>query len=131
MSVVYSRATRGDLDQVEARLQASIVEQGYGVLGSIDLKDRMAQKGVELEPSCRVFEVCNPHKAKGVLERDMSIATALPCRVAIYESGDELVIGMMRPTAILAQFEQPGLEGEAQQVERDLIAAIDRAALAS
>jgi uncharacterized protein (DUF302 family) len=40
----------------------------------------MAKKGVEFAHECLIFEVCQPQQAKKVLEQNMSVSTALPCR---------------------------------------------------
>jgi uncharacterized protein (DUF302 family) len=47
----------------------------------------MAGKGVELARECLIFEVCQPRQAKKVLDQDMSLSTALPCRISLYEEG--------------------------------------------
>jgi uncharacterized protein (DUF302 family) len=47
----------------------------------------MAKKGVEFAQNCLINEVCQPQQAKKVLDQDMSISTALPSRISIYEEG--------------------------------------------
>ncbi len=87
----------------------------------------MNAKGVEFGPECRIVEVCNPKKAKAVLETDMSISNALPCRISIYEEGGKVKVSTLRPTAILGLFGQPGLEPVAEEVEETMIRMIDAA----
>lgn len=128
MKTVYLKSASGSVAEVGARLEQAIQEQGYGVLGAIDLKSKMNDKGVDFGPACHIFEVCNPHRAKGVLESDMKIATALPCRIAVYEEDGQVQVATMRPTTILGTFEHPELMQEAREVEQDLEAIIDRAA---
>lgn len=130
MGSVYSQETRGSLDEVGTRLEQAVKDRGYGVLGTIDLKAKMNEKGVAFEPGCRVFEVCNPQRAKGVLERQMAISTVLPCRISLYEDGGRPVLAMLRPTVLLAPFDRPDLDEEARQVEQDMEAIIEQAARA-
>jgi len=40
----------------------------------------MAKKGVKFASECLIFEVCQPQQAKKVLDQNMSVSTALPCR---------------------------------------------------
>lgn len=61
----------------------------------------MHKKGVEFEPEVRVYEICNPIKAKAVLLEDIDLASTLPCRISIYEKEGETYIAMINPTAIL------------------------------
>lgn len=77
----------------------------------------MNAKGVEFGPECHIVEVCNPKKAKSVLETDMSISNALPYRISIYEEHGEMMVSTLKPTAILALFGRPELEPVANEVE--------------
>lgn len=131
MEAVYEKAVRGSMDEIARRVERAVQQRGYGILGSIDLREKMNSKGVDFEPACRIYEVCNPQRAKRVLERDMSISTALPCRIALYESARGLRLATLRPTTILAAFERPDLDSEAQLVEEDLKAVIDEVARSS
>jgi uncharacterized protein (DUF302 family) len=125
MDPVYERSVRGDIDEVGRRLEQAVQARSYGVLGRIDLQEKMKSKGVDFSHACRIYEVCNPIRAKHVLENDMSIATALPCRIALYESAGTLKLATLRPRAILSSFNRPELDEEASQVEEDLKAIID------
>jgi uncharacterized protein (DUF302 family) len=51
----------------------------------------------------------------------------LPCRVAVFERGCEVHLGMLRPTEAVARIGNPGLSTLAGEVEADLAAAIDGA----
>jgi len=128
MDAVYERSVSGDIDEIGRRLEHAVQARKYGVLGCIDLREKMKSKGVEFSPACRIYEVCDPNRAKQVLESDMSIATVLPCRIALYESAGTMKLATLRPRSILASFDRPGLDDEASQVEEDLKAIIDDAA---
>jgi uncharacterized protein (DUF302 family) len=128
MSSVYEKPVSGSIDEVGERLVRAVELHKYGVLGTIDLKEKMNGKGVEFEPACRVYEVCNPVKASEVLQHDMSVSTALPCRISIYEFGGQLRLATLKPTRILGVFGHEELNQQALQVEQDLIAIIDEVA---
>ncbi len=105
------------LQESVAAFETAISRRGFGVVGKFDFQKTMAQKGVVFSHACVVVEVCNPQKAKVVLEKNMSIATALPCRVAFYEQEGQTVIATMTPTAILDLFNEPDLNPVAQEIE--------------
>ena len=128
MGAVYERSVSGTIEEVGRRLEQAVQARKYGVLGCIDLREKMKSKGVNFGPACRIYEVCNPIRAKHVLEQDMSISTALPCRIALYESAGTLKLATLRPRSILAGFGRPELDDEAGQVEEDLKAIIDEVA---
>ena len=75
------------LKELAADLEKAVVSHKFGILGVHDLKAKMAEKGVAFARECRIYEVCNPHQAKKVLEANLEISTALPCRISLYEEG--------------------------------------------
>ena len=62
----------------------------------------MKKKGVDVANQCQIFKMCNPQKAKQVLDDDMDLNIALPCRISVYSDRGQTKIGMFRPTALLA-----------------------------
>ena len=101
-------------------LEAAVARHRFGVLGVHDLKAKMAEKGVPFAPECRIFEVCNPHQAKKVLEANLEISTALPCRISVYEEGGRTKLATIKPTAMIALYSSPGLKEVAEEVEATL-----------
>ena len=72
------------LERLASDLTDAVVKNKFGVLGVHDLKQTMAKKGVAFERECRIFEVCNPHQAKKVLEgepRDLNRAAVPDLRL--------------------------------------------------
>jgi uncharacterized protein (DUF302 family) len=114
--------------QAVTDLQAAVREHGYGVLHIYDLKETLASKGFDLPNACHILEVCNPKQAAAVLTADMGMNIALPCRISVYQDGGKTLIGMVRPTMLLASLSQSeNLKAIAEQVEKDTIAIIEAA----
>ena len=65
-------------------LQAAVQAHHFGVMQVHNLQETMQKKGVDFAHACLIFEVCNPHQAKKVLDQRMSLSTALPCRISVY-----------------------------------------------
>ena len=125
--MLYVQETSGSIDDVLKKLEEAAAANKFGVLAVHNLKQKMNAKGVEFGPECRIVEVCNPKKAKSVLETDMSISNALPCRISIYEEGGNVKVSTLKPTAILALFGRPELEPVAKEVEETMVRMIDAA----
>ncbi len=114
--------------QALADLEASVKQHGYGVLHTYDLRQTLASKGFALPNACHILEVCNPKQAAAVLAADMSMNIALPCRISVYQDGGKTLIGMARPTVLLASLsESEDLKMISAQVEKDTIAIIEAA----
>jgi uncharacterized protein (DUF302 family) len=88
----------------------------------------MAKKGVEFGRECLIFEVCQPQRAKKVLEENMSISTVLPCRISLYEKRGKTIRASLKLTALLTLFGVPQLEGVAEDVEETIIKIMKDAA---
>lgn len=127
--MLYERTTAGTVDAVCDKLCDATTAANFGVLGVHDLKQKMESKGVPFSRECRIIEVCNPKQAKAVLEANMAISTALPCRIAVYDEGDgdRVKVSTLKPTAVLALYGSVELEPVAKDVEETIVRIIDTA----
>ena len=121
-------STDKSVSDAAAALQAAVQANHFGVMQMHNLKETMAKKGVEFAHECLIFEVCQPQQAKKVLDENMSVSTALPCRISIYEEGGKTVLATLKPTTLLAMFNSPQLEGVAQEVEDTIVTIMKEAA---
>jgi uncharacterized protein (DUF302 family) len=125
--MLYVRETTGSAKEIVERLARAAADNNFGVLGIHNLKEKMAAKGVDFQRECLIVEVCNPVKAKRVLEANMEISTALPCRISVYEDAGKVKIATLKPTALLQLFGNPELAPVAREVEETIVRIIDRA----
>jgi uncharacterized protein (DUF302 family) len=126
--MIFQVKARKSLSDVRRDLEAATQRHKFGIMGTYDLKAKMEEKGVEFDRDCLIVEVCNPHQAKKVLEKNAEISTALPCRISVYREGDAVVLATIRPTAMLELFETSGLESVAKEVEAAILAIMQEAA---
>ncbi len=94
-------STDKNVSETAAALQAAVQANHFGVMQVHDLKETMAKKGVEFARECLIFEVCQPQQAKKVLDQNMSVSTALPCRISVYEEGGKAILATLKPTILL------------------------------
>ena len=111
--MLFKLSTDKTVSEAADAMQAAVQANHFGVLHVHNLKESMAKKGVDFDHECLIFEVCQPQQAKKVLDKNMSISTALPCRISIYEQGGKTVLATLKPTTLLAMFDSPQLEGVA------------------
>ena len=124
----YVVDTSKSVDQAAADLQEAVKKHKFGVLHIHNLQETMKNKGVDITNQCLIFEICNPHKAKEVLEVDMEMNMALPCRVSVYSDGGKTKIGMIKPTVLLAFLStSEALKTVAEEVEEKIIQMIEDA----
>ena len=119
--MLFKLSTTKTVSEAAAGLRSAVQAHSFGVMHVHDLKETMAKKGVEFAHECLIFEVCQPQQAKTVLEENMSVSTALPCRISIYEEGGKTVLATLKPTTLLAMFNTPQLETVAAEVEKAIM----------
>lgn len=124
-------STDKTVSEAAAALQTAVEANGFGVMQVHNLKETMANKGVEFERECLILEVCQPQQAKKVLDQNMSISTALPCRISIYEEDGKTTLAALKPTTLLAMFNAPQLKEVAQEVEDTIVTIMKEAASGS
>ncbi|VAW47352.1 Protein of unknown function DUF302, partial [hydrothermal vent metagenome] len=91
----YIVETNKSFEQATNDLEAAVKNHQFGVLHIHDLGGTLRSKGIEFAEECKVLEVCNPVKAAQVLEIDMRLNMALPCRISVYTENGQVKIGMI------------------------------------
>ena len=123
-------STKKSVNEAAAALRAAVEANRFGVMHVHNLKETMEKKGVAFEHECLIFEVCQPQQAKTVLDQNMSVSTALPCRISVYEEDGKTILAALKPTALLAIFNTKQLEGVAQEVEDVIVKIMNETASA-
>ena len=121
-------STDKTVSETATALQAAVPANHFGVMQVYNLNENMAKQGVEFACECLIIEICQPQQAKRVLEQNMSVSTALPCRISIYEEGGKTILASLRPTSLLAMFNTPQLAGIAQEVDDTIVKIMKEAA---
>lgn len=123
---VRSGKSIGDVRQ---KFEDAAAARKFGVQGIHNVTATLRSKGLDFDRKLYIYEVCNPAAAKKVLDTNIKIGTALPCRVTIYEDGDDVVLETIMPTMMLKLFGEPTLEGTAKEVETAIEEIMKEAAM--
>lgn len=109
------------LDEVRGHLENG----GFGVLTTIDVKQKLKEK---LDVDFRKYMIlgaCNPRMAHQALRTEENIGLMLPCNVIVYEQGGKTVVAAIRPTVAMQMIDNPELRAIAEQVEQSLRKVIE------
>jgi uncharacterized protein (DUF302 family) len=116
-------------EQAVSDLESAVKSNSFGVQHIHDLAGTLNSKGFKFAEQCKVFEVCNPGYASKVLNTDLRLNMALPCRISVYTQNGKTQIGMIKPTMILSSLSSDkSLAEVADQVEAALTRIIESAA---
>lgn len=118
--------TGKDFETAVADLEKSLSRRKFGVMWKLDVREKLAEKGVDFAGRLKILEVCNPHKAKAALESNIMTGYFLPCKIVVYVEDGQTRMGMVKPSAMI------GMVGEdlgnlAAEVEEILVQALDEA----
>ena len=116
------------MDQIQEELEAFAARNRFGIIAVHDLQQTLRDKGVDLAMDCKIFEICNPHQAKKVLESDGALSTALPCRISVYGQEGNYNLATMLPTAMMQSFNKPEISAVAKEVEDVIVTMMKDAA---
>lgn len=127
MELIYQVKTDKSFDDAVMSLKEACASVGFGTLWQLNFKDKLHEKGLAFDDNFMILEVCNPVKAQKVLLENRETGFFLPCKVAVYEKGGEVFMGMPKPTELMAMLGSEALKSAADEVESALIEAIDNA----
>ena len=109
-------------EAVLAQAGPTIATFKYGMLHSYNLTKTLQAKGQDFSQPVSVLEVCKPAHAKNVLQRNVQISAALPCRISVWwdSARSEAVLQSIRPELLIGMFGEESLRELALEVQGDL-----------
>lgn len=114
-------------DDALARATASLQQQGFGVLTSIDVQQTLKKK---LDRDFRRYVIlgaCNPVLADRALHAELEVGLLLPCNVIVYERDPGASsVAAMAPLAAMGLIGNPDVVAVATEADARLRAALDQ-----
>ncbi len=123
----YTRSVARPYEEVLAAVKTAAQKQGFRVSNVHDIAASLRKEGISRPPYATV-EVCNSKIAADVLKAEPLLGSVMPCRIAVFQSGNQTTVSMIRPSVLMKLF--PGnseVKKDAQQVEKSMEAVVDEA----
>ena len=125
MNTLYKLKTNKSLEQAKQDLIENMKDIGFGVLYQLNFKDKVHEKGYEIDNNFIMMDVCNPATASEILKENIEMGYVLPCKVVVYENGDERFIGLMKPT-VMVELINANYMNQAREIEADIKLIIEK-----
>ena len=121
MTYYFAKTLSASFDDVVDRVTATLKEEGFGVLTTIDVQATLKEKiGVDF-PRYRILGACNPTMAHQALQAENKIGTMLPCNVIVRDAGDgQVEVAAVDPVSSMQAVENPALGQVATSVQQKL-----------
>ncbi len=88
MNYGYQRTVDIKFDEVDSKVREMLMEQGFGILTEIDVKQAFKEKlDIDFQ-RYRILGACNPPLAHEALTAELEVGMLMPCNVVIWENGD-------------------------------------------
>ncbi|MBN8201252.1 DUF302 domain-containing protein [Bacillus sp. NTK034] len=126
MNFAYTIETEKSIEEAITALEIHLKDEQFGVLWTFDIKEKLEEKGFQLEEEFKVLEVCNPQEAERVLKEDKIVGYFLPCKIVVYKEKGKTKIGLPRPSALISMIDNQNLKELALDIEQRLIACLDK-----
>lgn len=126
MELGYHRSVQLSFEEAEAKVRATLQEQGFGVLTEIDVKETLKKK---LDVDFRKYKIlgaCHPQSAYQALLAEPDMGLMLPCNVTVAENDDGSVkVSAINAMMMLGVVKNQALAALAEDVNARLQKAID------
>jgi uncharacterized protein (DUF302 family) len=106
---------QGDFDDVEARVRQALMDEGFGILTEINVRDTLKKKlDIDFRPY-KILGACNPPLAYRALSAVPDAGLLLPCNVTVGQGEDGMIeVSIIDPLIMLSVGEYPELKSVAE-----------------
>lgn len=125
MKYYFSTQLDCGFEEAIERTTNALKEYKFGVLTTIDLKEKFKEKLGKDFHRYTILGACSPSHAYQALQHEDKIGTMLPCNVIVQELGPNTIeVAAVDPIASMLAIENPELGKVAQEVQTALKSAI-------
>jgi uncharacterized protein (DUF302 family) len=112
-------------DQAVEQVTESLKKEGFGILTTIDVKEKFKEKlGIDFKKYL-ILGACNPANAHQAIEAEENIGLMLPCNVIVYEKDGKVIVAAIKPTIAMKMIKNEPLSKIAEKVETKINRVID------
>ena len=122
----FNTFLEGDYDTVIMKVTAALKAEGFGVVSTINMQEKIKDKlGKDIRKYV-ILGACSPQHAYQALMAEDKIGTMLPCNVIIQEVGEnKYEVAAVNPIASMQAIKNPDLGIVAQEVTVSLKKVIE------
>lgn len=126
MKYYFSKVLNVSFEEAIERVTSELKKQEFGVLTTIDLKEKFKDKlNVEFK-KYTILGACNPALAHQALEKEDKLGLLLPCNVVVQEKDEgQVEISIIDPVAAMQMIDNKEIYQFANLVQKKIESVIE------
>tara|TARA_B100000902_G_scaffold389512_1_gene436781 strand:- start:496 stop:882 length:387 start_codon:yes stop_codon:yes gene_type:complete len=119
MDYGYKKNIKGTLVEVEKLLRESLLNNGFGVITEIDIKEKLEDKlGVDFR-EYKILGSCHPPSAYESLNIDLDVGILLPCNFVVWDNKDgSTTVATIKASSLLSVLKNHELKDVGEKVDK-------------
>lgn len=112
----YQVQTTKSVDEALKALEEVLPTYSFGLQNIHNMKNNLNNKGIDFDTECLILDVCNPKIAKELLDIDLNLCNAMPCKITLRAQENETIVSI-NPFAYIIEFLNKDAKEAAQKAE--------------
>lgn len=116
----YTKELDVPFEKAVSRVIEALKDEGFGVLSTIDVKEKFKEKmGIDFK-NYVILGACNPPSAHKAILAEENIGLMLPCNVIVFDKKGHSIVSVIKPTVAMGMIKNGELKQIAVSVESKL-----------
>jgi len=127
MDYGHKKIISGTIVDVENLLREKLLNNGFGVITEIDIKEKLEDKlGVDFR-SYKILGSCHPPSAYESLNIDLNVGVLLPCNFVVWDNKDgSTTVATIKASNLLSVLKNSELNHVGEKVDKLVSSVMDQ-----
>jgi len=127
MDYGHKKIISGTIVDVENLLREKLLNNGFGVITEIDIKEKLEDKlGVDFR-SYKILGSCHPPSAYESLNIDLNVGILLPCNFVVWDNKDgSTTVATIKASSLLSVLKNSELNHVGEKVDKLVSSVMDQ-----
>lgn len=127
MDYGHKKIISGTIVDVENLLREKLLNNGFGVITEIDIKEKLEDKlGVDFR-SYKILGSCHPPSAYESINIDLNVGILLPCNFVVWDNKDgSTTVATIKASSLLSVLKNSELNHVGEKVDKLVSSVMDQ-----
>ena len=127
MDYGHKKVINGTIVDVENLLREKLLNNGFGVITEIDIKEKLEDKLAVDFRSYKILGSCHPPSAYESLNIDLNVGILLPCNFVVWDNKDgSTTVATIKASSLLSVLKNNELNHVGEKVDKLVSSVMDQ-----